>query len=315
MNELQTRYLDMLKKYDSAAMRCKQNRIIIWAFGLFCTWLPLMLAVAGLAKWLPGDWDPAVLHYVIPGVHTLAGILIVVQIIGTHRARWLQFRSAAERLRSEAMRFRTNSEPYHGTEDEKRFSQFLDDLQAETENPQKWSIGSLWNTRWRAALRMIPLPSASSPPDEGLEPRVNELDRELAIAIVRDRVNNQIAWHLRKAGYYYRRYLGWQVVLLSSYAVSMIRVMMVGHAYEVVLLGSVGLIVNAIRDFMEYGPLSWRYAQLAESLLATQARFESLLKDTTNPQLLLAEWANEVEERLAMEFRTWYQVQETVAVD
>lgn len=323
---LETRYLAMLREYDDRAVQYKSWRLRLWWVTLGTIFVPLFLGVAGLGghlnRWLGSHAEHLVLEWVIRVFHVLHVLLILANVFFSIRGQWLKHRAAAERLRGQGMLYRVGANPYDGRDPDRRFDKYLTDMDREMTEPSKvwWRV--LWDrlrtrdTRTRAALGLEPLSPADSPPDRGLLPRGPAAGPDAHRLAAFERLDNQRAWHLRKAGRFYRFYLYFQGALLANTVGTAAYLYFVGHSFEqVIVSGAINLMLTAARDFHEHGPLSLRYAQLADTLRRVRVEFSQALEERRgDPEAqarVAARLAIAVEARLANEFNAWFLVQTT----
>jgi|GEM_PF-3725507 len=341
---LNHRYLHVRTRYDERAMWYKRWRIRLWLIALCATWGPLLLAILGLSGRLTADWNAVLLHNVIPILGTVNFAVNTIQVVTSPRGRWLEYRAATERLREQAMLFRTGLPPYDTPDAERRFNELLNQLTDrlgadDPSHPARPGRGWLrtviatvafWRSvAWRIfvgrlslALRGLPAPlreSIDHPPDDGLFPRFTELSPTDRVALVRRRLLHQRLWHLRKSGRYYSWYLTFQLSIAGLSALIAGYSYFVGRSffwYGAATAASLSLM--AWRDFLECAPLSMRYYQLARSLEELENRVANLEKKAGLGGVSdeeLAQVVDDGERLIGGEFRSWKLVHEVIPTD
>ncbi len=142
--ELNKRFDRLLRHYDAEAMRYKRRLLTLWGVSMGFTWVPLMLAIAGLAGWFSTWFVDALRVVILPAAGFGNALVTVAQVIFMFRGRWLKYRAATERLRENCMRFRARLRPFNHEDSEKHFQIALDELEME--------LGERKPFRWRELL-------------------------------------------------------------------------------------------------------------------------------------------------------------------
>lgn len=102
---MKNRYEDPLRWYDRKAVACKRNHDVLQTITITCSVLAPVLVLA-----LDPDWKllPAAAS---AAVAVSVGIMAAFKI----REKWINYRTAAENMRSEYWLYKTGSGPYsHG---------------------------------------------------------------------------------------------------------------------------------------------------------------------------------------------------------
>ena len=314
--ELNNRYTGLLRHYDAAAIRYKRRLFTLWCVSMGLTWVPLMLAIAGLAGWLPTTWHNHILPMIIlPTTGFANALATITQLLFTYRGRWLKYRAATEHLRENCMRFRARLRPFHHDDAEKSFRIALDELETEMgeRKPFRWTNVAPW--RILIVLQALPEKIRGEPahaPDEGLYPRCgDDLDAAEAMIVV-ERLRNQQRWHLAKARQYSRSYLALQAgIVLLGLASAALGWLVGRHLGQLALFSTATLFLIAFREQLSYGALCLRYTRIAATLEQIETDYRAQLASLPAPAPaqraeILRDAAARVEQALASEFQYWY---------
>ena len=311
---LANRYTRLLRHYDAEAMRYKRRLLTLWGVSMALTWVPLMLALAGLAGWLPTWFVDALRVVILPAAGLGNSLVTVAQLVSMFRGRWLKYRAATERLRENCMRFLPRLRPFTDDHAEKSFGIALDEMESELgeAKPFRWRD---FVRRYLIGLRSLPDHIREQPghsPDEGLYPRCSgDLNWAEAIVILQ-RLRNQQRWHLAKAGQYSRRYIAIQTGIVLLGLISAGYGWLLGRQLgPMALCSTATLFLIACREQMAYAAQCLRYIRIADNLGQIEADYRARLAGAPASAAaqraeMLRDAAARVEQALASEFQYWY---------
>jgi hypothetical protein len=282
--ELNRLYLQRLGDYDRRAVHLKQWYRFVWMLASVSTWLSLLLAIICLTR--PGadllNW--VTLSVLIPCLGGLAFLSTVVQTFFGLQSRWLRYRTATERLRGACMLYRARLAPFDGPDAVQRFYDEMNDL----ERVLRGDMGQRFTDRfrWRYYLNLVAMPPElcrplPHTPDLGVAPRlgdpsglpVHEHGEQLFLA---GRLQSQRQWHLRKARLYFLGYLVFQCTIMAISLFSGFIGLVYGRAFALVAITTAfNLMLLALRDFLDFGPLFHRYVRLAGNLGEIELEFRA----------------------------------------
>jgi len=280
--ELNRLYLQRLTDYDRRAIYLKNWYRFVWLMASLSTWINLLLAIICLAR--PGSdllhW--LTLYVLIPSLGGLAFLSTMVQTFFGLQSRWLRYRTATERLRGACMLYRAHLRPFDGADAVQRFLDELNDL----EGVLRSDTGKRFTDRfpWRYYLHLAALPPElcrplSHTPDLGVGPRLGDpcelpLHEQGEQLFLVGRLQYQRQWHLRKARLYFVGYLIFQGTIMTISLFSGFIGLVHGRAFPLVAITTAfNLMLLALRDFLDYGPLFYRYVRLAGNLGEIELEF------------------------------------------
>jgi hypothetical protein len=310
---LNERYLRLLRHYDACAVRSKRWMLTLWGVSMGLTWVPLLLAIAALAGWLPEGFDRLLVVAILPGAGLANAAVTVAQMVLLFRSRWLKYRAATERLRENCMRFRARLDVFGSDDASRHFDTALDELEKEVDDRRPVR---LWDRiPWSYLVGMKPLPEKlraplDHSPDQGLYPRCD--DPEAAEAVIAlGRLRNQQHWHLLKARSYSRRYLSLQAGIVFLGLASAAYGWLFGrHLAPLALFSTATLFLIAAREQLGYAALCVRYTRIVETLEQIEREYDALKAGGADAPGQRLEWlrqtAARVERSLASEFQYWY---------
>jgi hypothetical protein len=310
---LNERYLRLLRHYDACAVRSKRWMLTLWGVSMGLTWVPLLLAIAALAGWLPEGFDRVLLVAILPGAGLANAVVTIGQIVSLLRSRWLKYRAATERLRENCMRFRARLDVFGGDDAARHFGTALDELEKEVDDRR---LVRLWDRiPWSYLVGMKPLPEKlrapfEHSPDRGLYPRCDDSESAEAVVVL-GRLRNQQHWHLLKARSYSRRYLALQAgIVLLGLASAAYGWLFGRHLAPLALFSTATLFLIAYRDQLGHAALCVRYARIVETLEQVEREYALLNSGGAVNAAQRLEWlrqtAARVERSLASEFQYWY---------
>lgn len=315
---LNERYLRLLQDYDSRAIRSKRWMLTLWGVSMLLTWVPLLLAIAQLAKWLPEGFYNLLVSAILPGAGFANAAVTIAQLVFLLRNRWLKYRAATERLRENCMRFRVRLNVFCGEDAAHHFRAALDELEQEVGDRRPFH---LWDRiPWSYLIGLQPLPDKlraplDHSPDKGLYPRCDDAATAETIIIL-ERLRNQKRWHLLKARSYSRRYLAFQfgIVLLGlASATYSWLYWLAGYQRELpplAMFSMATLCLIAYRERLGYAQLCVRYTRIVETLEQIEREYDALKKagaaSAAQRLDILRKTAARVERSLASEFQYWY---------
>jgi len=310
---IQAVYEDARATCDREAVRFKRTYQRAWAVSTVATWLTLILSIVALAR---PEWT-GFRDFFLYGLVTFFSVVVMaatVRQIGL-RSSWRNHRRGAEQLRSHVMLYRMKLAPYD--DDAKRDEQFRKDVQdifnsAHSGDGERFVSGG----GLRRLLGLIRLPEnlrqeiPHTPDQPDATGPSDDLEHQRD-AVLKGRLANQQRWHLLKA----RKYLiCWLVFQAAVIGLSLIQ-LLVAWKFEpllwlVSIATAVTLMLYAVRDFLDLGPLTLRYTRVASNL--EKAREEYLKANPSDQQLdsnevsrRLRELTTRVEEILRQEYLYW----------
>jgi hypothetical protein len=122
-------------------------------------------------------------------------------------------------------------------------------------------------------------------------------------------LRGQWEWHRRKAKRYLYGYVIFQIAVIAISFVNWRVRWSHGPQFEwVAIFTATSLMIQAMRDFLDLGPLMQRYLRLAEHLENIDGKYHQELQaagDKPDPARL-RRLTQETEEVLAFEFQNWY---------
>jgi hypothetical protein len=265
-------HYDLLRdRYDRAAGLWKGWYHIVVLTASVLTWLTLLLVVIALIVQCE-LFQEIVRHRITPVLSGFAALATVVLLFVDLSARWREYRRSAETLRSECMRYRAKLPPYDKGDAELAFEQLLERTRKRAEARQGERYLDRWHWGFYLGLAWIPDHLAKERPHTPDEP--DALTRrasptEEAQAVLFGRLENQQRWHLLKARSYCRLWaLCFQLPILAVSLTSIaFGLWYQDRALEVIaILTSCSLMLFALRDFLDYGPLFRRYLRVVGNL-------------------------------------------------
>lgn len=323
---VEAEYQERLSWCDRVAARYKIWFRLAWAAAVAASWLTLLSAIAAMTLEAqdPTKWawlEKTVLHVIRP-----AGTLVVIgattyQLLRRPRSRWRNARRSAEELRSECMRYRLGLPPYDGADAAAIFCAHVRTLGSRANSTEgRHFLARRGPHPRRPPLvelsRLVSLPPelASALPHTPDDPAATDRggsfeQREAAVRV--GRLLSQQRWHLLKA----RRYFRWFVTLQTAViAVNLLALLLhvpplhVLPLYVVALATGVSLMLYAVRDGLDLGPLCQRYLWVAEMLEEVREDYlagagEYAGKDPEERLRLLGQHTEQV---LAGECQFWY---------
>jgi hypothetical protein len=319
-SSIETRYRQMLADYDGWAIRFKAVLFWLWSASMFLTWVPLLLAVVAMWFPLPAAVADPLLWYILPVAGVVNAIITFFQAFFVFRSSWLRNRTAAERLRGVAMRFRAGVAPFNGPDAEKQLDHVLDDVRQEASDRPVAGTGEesarLLPWWWHLCFEPLPPELRTLPahaPDVGLYPRLADEPVEAAeLVIVEQRLRHQRRWHFLRAQLYARIYLGLQAGIVLLGVVSGIYGLCLGRAFGLyAFTTSCTLFLVAWRELLGYASIGLRYYRLQRTLGRIEASYRAHVQrygaQATPADRLdwLRTVAVQVEQTLASDFEVW----------
>lgn len=311
---LNERYLRLLRDYDDRAVRSKRWMLMLWHASMLLTWVPLLLAIAALARGLPEGFYRSLVIAILRIAGFANAMVTIAQLVSVFRNRWLRYRAATERLRENCMRFRARLNLFCGEDAAHRFRAALNELEKEVSNRRPLR---LWDRiLWSYLIGLQPLPEKlraplGHSPDKGLYPRCDEPEAAETIVIL-ERLRNQQRWHLLKARWYSQLYLVLQVAIVLLGLTSAAYRWEFGYEHQLptlALLSTATLCLIAYRERLGYAQLCVRYTRIVETLEQIEREYNQRKVGVENAAQRL-EWlrqtAARVERSLASEFQYWY---------
>ncbi len=269
---LAERYQRLRQRYDLRAQRCKLSFRILSLSASVSTWLSLVFVVlAGLTFPDNAALHDLVLHYLIPVLSTIVLLASSVLAVCDLQGRWKEARRAAERLRSDACLYRARLPPYADDKRDQVFERLLERAAGRAEQRQ----GELYLDlrHWRHYLTWArPTPHDDSDPPhtpdqpDALVPAVDFQTEERAL--LDGRLYNQQRWLRRRSQTFaLRLLLGFQLPVLAISAFNMLYTLSHGRTLWIVgLTTALTLMLFALRDQLDYGPLFARYVRVHGNL-------------------------------------------------
>jgi hypothetical protein len=316
---LEERYLRLLNDCDNRAIRSKRWMLTSWNATLLLTWVPLLLAIAALAGWLPRG---VLESYIMPAASSLVFFLTITQLRLVFRNSWLKHRAATERLRQNCMLFRTRLNKFCGDDAAQTFSAALEELKVEVSDRRPFRP---WNhIPWSVLVGLKALPEKlraplEHSPDKELYPPCHKLEKleDAEKIIIAERLHNQQRWHLLKARRYSRIYLalmgGILLLNLTSFVYG-IYCFLAGSPRELALLAMLSMLtlfLYAYRDWLRYDQLCIRYTRIVETLEQIESDYLAQKKREEGASIAqrldrLRRTAELIELSLSSEFQYWY---------
>lgn len=295
--ELNRLYLQRLSEYDRRAIHLKHWYRFVWLLASLSTWFNLLLAIIGLSRHEADLFNWLALYVMIPCLGGLAFLATIVQTFFGLQSRWLRYRMATERLRGACMLYRARLQPFEGADAVQRFYDELNDL----ERVLRGDTGQRFTDRfrWHYYLNLVALPPARSgelahTPDLGVGPRLGDPSCGLPVQdhgeqlFLNGRLQYQRQWHLGKARLYFVGYLIFQGTIMAISLFSGLIGLVHGRAFALVAISTAfNLMLLALRDFMDFGPLFHRYVRLAGNLGEIEQEFRAPGPMTPPPSSLL----------------------------
>lgn len=269
---LANRYEHLRQRYDLHAQRYKVGFRVLSLTASVSTWLSLVLVVlAGLT--FPDNimLHDTVLHILIPILSTLVFLASGGLAIYDLQGRWKEARRAAERLRSDACLYRARLAPYADDRRDSIFERLLERTAGRADLRRGEAFFDL--RHWRHYLSWLwptphPDPDPPHTPDQAdaLVPAGDDVSEERAV--LDGRLYNQQRWLRRRSrSFALRLLLGFQLPVLAISAFNMIYTLWHGRTLWIVgLTTALTLMLFAVRDQLDYGPLFSRYVRVHGNL-------------------------------------------------
>ncbi len=309
---LNERYLRLLRRYDGRAVRSKRWMLALWGVSTALTWVPLLLAIATLADWLPEGFDRWLRVAILPTAGVANAAVTVAQMVLLFRSRWLKHRAATERLRENCMRFRSRLNAFERDDAVEHFRTALDELEKEVDDRRQVRLWDRIPLSYVIGLKRLPeklrIPIDHSP-DKGLYPRCDDPE-ETETIVIRERLRSQQRWHLLKARWFSRRYLALQIgIVLLGLSSAAYGWWFGHHLAPLALFSTATLFLIAYRERLGYDQLCVRYTRIVEALEQIEREHAARMAGEASAAQRL-EWlrqtAARVELSLASEFQYWY---------
>lgn len=309
---LQVRYEALRDRYDRAAIRFKWFYRVASVAAHLCTWLTLLSVLFALAQPAGSPVPHVVLHVITPIFGSL-GIVATLVLWIDLQGRWKFYRFAAESLRGESMRFRAGLSDYGKPGAADVLGQTLGRIAARADSRRGEPLLDLWRRAFYWDLAWLPfhLREKLSHAPDGAQPlrRTTEFAKEER-AVLHGRLDSQERWHLLRARQFFRRWLfGFQLPILLIHAGNIyLGVFVDRFLWAVGFSTSLSLMLYAMRDLLDYGPLFGRYLRVAGNLRDVRAAYLARVEpfnvaDDAERLRLLAQY---VERILAIESEYWY---------
>ncbi len=312
---LQTEYQKARQHFDLQAHGYKRMYTRAWYAATLSVWLTLLLGIIGLALPEATDFHWFILKIAVPSASVIGITATCWQWCGL-RARWRNYRWAAEELGSTCMLFRLRLPPYDSSckDPENDFRGHIKALSKRAATGQGDHFLERW--RWWFFWRLIVLPghldeaTPHTPDEPDSTYSTNDPDKEEA-AVLRGRLVNQQKWHLLKARAFFSQFVAIQaIIILINLGCGTYSLLHGAKLCITTLATAVILMLYTWRDFLDLSPLFQRYVRVAGILENIRAIYNGANDQlpVTNPKERMeriAQTAQRVEEVLRHEYQAW----------
>jgi len=306
LRSLNENFRKHLTHYEHLARRWKQRHQWSWMSNTILTWLSLLIVVAGLAL-DRREFADMVLYRLLPVFSFFGMSLTAFQLLVAPQRRWLSYRDAVQRLWNLAMFHRARLFPFHDPRDFTQVGQKLKEIVQPLEARSQTSWRS-WARQLLDDYRPLQVPAGRYPnlADEGLWPNLSGCE-----AYLNGRLRAQKHWYLSKARKYQTCYFALLATIGLIYLFNFVWCLTAGKAFWVIAgTTAVNLMLFAVLDFLNYGPLWNQYRQTAGELQAIENDFLAQARpfDLPDEGKRLERLVEQVEYVLSKEFYFWIAI-------
>jgi hypothetical protein len=307
LQDAQHSFQDSVRRYEAEAGRWKRWHRWSWLGNAMLTCLTQVIAVAGLALQRQ-DFADFTLYLLLPFLSFCGISFTAFQLLVAPQNRWLSYRAAVQKLWRLAVYYRAGLFPFTDPRDVRLLKQKLQDIC----EPLEQRCRESWKETCNRLLRdykLLEVPGGSYPelPREGLRPPLSD-----GQAYLDGRLRHQRQWYLAKARRYQCEYYAFMASIGLIYTFNFAWSLFAGRAFWLIAgTTAVTLMLFAILDFLNRGPLWVQYRQAASDLDAIEKAYEASDRpfDLLDQQRRAQRLVEHVEQALWREFH-WFAIQQ-----